>query len=117
MVKTDKVRWDLTQEELFGPKDIRSPQDFEMAQREREQLDGTITFHISVWNCVPTLIALKHKINSMQTIGTFKDCPQQILIEAIESAGGYINRSGLYPISHKVREWIEKNVLDKKGDK
>jgi len=110
-----KIRWNIDQDELFGSKEIKSQEDWERVEKEAEKREGIITFHINVWNCIPTLIAMEHKKYSSETIATF-DAPSELLVEAVEEAGGYINRSGIYPINQKVRKWIEKNVLSDPPD-
>lgn len=66
-------------------------------------------FYINVWNCRATL-SLAHRQaggGSIETVAEMEP-PEDLLEVAVEEAGGWLNRSGWYPLNPELTEWVKK---------
>ncbi len=107
-----KIDLSLTPEEALGSEIIRGPEDFQRLQ-DKAQGQANLSYpFIDVWSFQAALSFMAFDSTGSTcsperlTEEELEDLgiTEEMLLEAIEEAGGAINRSGHYPISEAIRE-------------
>ena len=111
-----KVDLSLTPEEALGSEVIRGPEDLQRLQEKAQRLANTSYPFIDVWSFQAALsfMTFDSKGSSCSperlTEGELESLgiTEEMLLNAIEEAGGAINRSGHYSISEEIRERLNR---------
>ncbi len=96
------LHWDLTPEQIFQPRMIRSKEDIERLDELHIEQAG-FYFYVDVWNCSASLALMHVKTDGSMNSERIDYPDEDELIQAIEEAGGAINMSGHYPLSEKLK--------------
>lgn len=99
------IRWDLTPEKIFAPREMRSEADLERIEQENREQAGYY-FYIDVWNMKASLALMHVKPDGSMTSVRLLTFWEEALIKAVEEAEGAINLSGHYPVNAQIKKMI-----------
>ena len=107
-----KLRWDLTPQrytERISGVEMSSQKDIEEMYQRIEEKTGCY-FYVDVWDMRAQLFLAcnNEKGNGKAEVVEGAPVSNDILVQAIEEAGGAINRSGWYPINDKIKKILKK---------
>jgi len=108
----DKIRWDLTpQTANISGTFIESQADLERYNKLAAEKVGYY-FYVDVWNCQARL-ALMHNFQGGGRSEVIEDFDSPLLARSVESAGGWINMSGWYPINSRLERVLRRKLQAK----
>lgn len=114
-IKEDRVlismiRWDLKPRERLNRSKVESEEQMKVISKQLKDRVGFF-FYIEVINgFLVVFLYENYPDGSGRYIAEITDAPEDMLIEAIEEAGGSREQDGRYPINSKVRVWLEQQL-------
>jgi len=119
MSTTERIDLNLTPQEALACQEIRKPEDLErLRQRSLLQLAGKSYFFVDVSSFQAYLAIMRfdesghscraERLSSveLEALGI----TEEMLLQAVEEAGGAINLSGHHPISEEIREILAREL-------
>lgn len=100
----DNIRWDLTPEELFKPRFVRSAKDCDKIQETQGFM-----FYIDYLDDALGLMVMKTYELRSKTVGEIEDAPKELLLSAVRREG-VKDVTGMYPIDDSVKKWLMKGL-------
>jgi len=112
-LKGKKIHWDMTPQDGAGEVFLTTKAEME-AYEARERARVGFYFYVDVWDMTANLWVMENKVYSGRAdrIEDAEMITEDELYDAIEGAGGAINRSGHYPISHAIKRKLKKALDD-----
>ena len=115
------LRWDLTPQKYSAgieEVEISSQEDIDKLQKIIALRTGCY-FYIDVWDMKARLFLACNDKEGNSKAEAVENIPLSIsyedLINAVEEAGGAINRSGWYPINDKIEALLKESFKNKRG--